>query len=288
MLKLVSQIKAALETPNSVPWLPEITDELAGIGWDALGRGIGLTTNNYCTARVISSDSCTPQNIISRISIPPSLGQLKSTICVECLSKKFTRKYCEAGIRFYTHEEINDSEVLNCLEDAIGLLSQVPTIMPTIATLVRTLHLIKVEDDDYDVSFSEPHIPFSIFVSVPRKLMSTDALRVAEAILHEAMHLQLTLIEQVIPLVSSANREYFSPWRGEYRTAQGVLHAIYVFRVIYRFLEQLFPIKDSTSEMTEHIQSRLGEISMQIHEIRSFQDCPDLTVIGTRFVRSLI
>ena len=35
-----------------------------------------------------------------------------------------------------------------------------------------------------------------------------------------------------MPLVTPTERTYFSPWRNEYRTAQGVLHALYVFRVI--------------------------------------------------------
>src|SRR5207249_726495 len=102
----------------------------------------------------------------------------------------------------------------------LGALKRVPTLLPTVLSLVRALHLVIPDDDDIDVSFSEPNLPFSVFVSVPHRGARTDALRVAEAIVHEAMHLHLTLIERVVPLVRSSGRRFFSPWRGEYRTAQ--------------------------------------------------------------------
>jgi HEXXH motif-containing protein len=160
--------------------------------------------------------------------------------------------------------------------------------MPTIAALVRALHLIKLEDDTYDVSFSEPHIPFSVFVSVPRRHTTTNAIRVAEALVHEAMHLQLTLVEFIVPLVNSDGGRYLSPWRGEYRNAQGILHALYVFRVIERFLHHLLSLPINLGEITSYVCERRSEINAQIWEIQSFQYCVGLTEAGAKFVQQLI
>jgi HEXXH motif-containing protein len=288
MLDLANRIKSVLGNPYAVLWLPELTDELARVGWDALGRDINLTINNYGTARVLSVNTCAPQNIIAHLPTFPGAEGVKSSICVEALPTDLTRQYCEAGVSFYIPDEITDTKVLSCLEDAINILNRVPTLMPTVATLVRVVHLIKPEDDDYDVSFSEPHIPFSIFISVPKKRVAIDALRVAEAILHEAMHLQLTLIELIVPLVNSTNGRYFSPWRREYRTAQGVIHALYVFQVIAQFLGRVLLTYKCPAEWGAYIQKRRGEISRQICEIEHFQDCSELTATGTRFVHKLV
>lgn len=288
MLDLVSRLTSALVNPKAVPWLPELTDDLARIGWSALERNIGLTINDYGTARVLSANTCAPNNIITRLSAFPGAEEIRSTICVESLSTDLTRQYYEAGINFYTPDEIKETNVLSCLEDAISILNRVPTLMPTVVTLVQALHLIKPEDDDYDVSFSEPHIPFSVFVSISKRRVTTDALRVAEALVHEAMHLQLTLVELIVPLVNSTKGSYFSPWRGEYRTAQGVLHALYVFRVIDQFLEQLTVNKSLTGDITEYIQGRRNEISEQICKIRSFQYFSELTSAGACLVKRLI
>jgi len=138
------------------------------------------------------------------------------------------------------------------------------------------------------VSFSEPHIPFSIFVSASQQQNVTTALRIAEAVVHEAMHLQLTLVERVVLLVNLADGRYFSPWQGKYRTAQGVLHALYVFGVINSFIERLEASgHDPAVVSLDYVRRRHRQIAMEIHEIESFRYCPELTPIGTAFVRHL-
>ena len=58
--------------------------------------------------------------------------------------------------------------------------------------------------------------------------------RVAEALVHEAMHLQLSLLERRIELVESDRTKAvaFSPWRNSERDVQGVIHALYVFVIV--------------------------------------------------------
>ena len=92
-------------------------------------------------------------------------------------------------------EEILSDGVCDRLEEALEVLARLPTLGQTICYLIRSLHVISSDDNQVDVSFSDPGLPFSAFVSVPKPSAENVALRIGEAMLHEAMHLQLTLVE---------------------------------------------------------------------------------------------
>jgi HEXXH motif-containing protein len=289
MPDLVGRVTAALRNPGDSPWLPGLATALAECGWADLYHNTGLTPSEYGTARVMARDSSAPQKIVS--VVPAALSGRDSTqvFQIELLSEDTSRRYEQSGVRFYSEEEIlNGLEISDRLAEAVNTLKLVPAFLITVATLVRSVHLIDAGDDDYDVSFSEPNIPFSIFVSVPRSPSQCGVLRVAEAILHEAMHLQLTLIERIVTLIKPSGSGYFSPWRGEYRTAQGVLHALYVFRVIDCFFGELLNKKLVSSKYFEYLHQRKYEIACQTDEIREFSECPELTDLGKNFVKRLI
>lgn len=276
---LVERIKSALANVDDCPWLPHLTGDLVEMGWHALYQEAGLSPSEYGTSRVINRSALSHRNVVGHLSI---------TSAVEVLDDSLDNYYEDSGIEFYTTEEITEASLLSCVEDAISVIKRVPTLKTTVAALVRSLHLIKPANDEYDVSFSEPHIPFSIFVSVPRKRKTINSLRVAEAIVHEAMHLQLSLIERVVPLVNPANRIYFSPWRHQYRPLDGLLHAIYIFNVIDRFIENLLPDLDLLLDCSRYLERRRSEIKNQMCEVEAFRSCPDLTVYGKSFVTELL
>jgi HEXXH motif-containing protein len=288
-LDLTERVKRALENLCPRPWLPEITAGLVEAGWEALFRRTGLTPSLYGTARVIARDPSAPRHVLAHLPASGAIVSAGGTVQIEIPDESLVHEYEAGGIKFYTAEEIERGNLPGRVEEALSLLDRVPTLAATVAALVRSLHLIKPDDEDYDVSFSEPHVPFSVFVSVPRGGGEVNALRVAEAIVHEAMHLQLTLIEQAVPLVNSVNGKYFSPWREEYRTAQGILHALYVFCVIDKFLERFESNQPICfSKESNYAALRHAQIIEQVHEIVSFQGCPDLTIHGTKFVEQLI
>ena len=115
-----------------------------------------------------------------------------------------------------------------------------------------------------------------------------DALRVAESLVHEAMHLQLTLIERLLPLVEESDQTYFSPWKGTQRPPRGVLHALYVFRVLDSFFERLLVLSGWSGVSVEHVHRRRCEIAQQISEVKAFKDHPALTEVGTRLAGLLV
>jgi len=285
---LAERIKAAIENPNGELWFPDLTADLTARAWDSLHRDIGLTPDTYGTERVLSRSISAPHEAITSLKICPSISATVPAISIEVLTQKCAVQYQEQGIAFYSPHEILHTTVLDCIEEALAIINQVPSLMKTVATLVRSLHVIKPEDGDHDVSFSEPHIPFSVFVSVPEKRVANDGLRIAEAIVHEAMHLQLTLIDETFPLTDSTGGTYYSPWRGEQRSVLGVFHALYVFQVVAYVLRQLRSIRDWTQDTTEYINSRCALIRRQVEEIESFEHCGKLTLGGASLSRRLI
>ena len=288
MGNLPDTVKAALTDPHTPLWLPDITTALVEMGQQTLRLQTGITMSPYGTARVLAGDVRAPRHVGACLSFGPGADGVASAMLAECLMGDVARRYQEIGLAFYSPDAIASTPILNCVQEAIDILTSLPTLYGTVAKLVRVCHLIKPEDDDYDVSYSDPQVPFSIFVSVPQRRSPNDALRVAESIVHEAMHLQLTLIEQATPLVQPSGERYFSPWKGAYRSPQGVLHALYVFRVIAQHLERLLELPGWSLSSTDHMRRRRREIALQVHEIATFKDNPALTALGSRFVQRLV
>lgn len=284
---LFARVKVALETLRERPWLPELTEELAQRQWNTLYREIGLSPSNYGTARVMARSPNGPRRIVARLPRGLYERELCRALQVEILDKQFTHSYEEAGVRFCTPAEIRDSNLLGQLEEAATQLRCVEPLHTVMGHLVRSVHLLDAGDDEYDVSFSEPHIPFTIFISAPRGRIPSGALRLAESLVHEVMHLQLTLIEQVVTIIKPSAGRYFSPWRAEYRNAKGILHALYVFRMIDCFFEVLLK-SQICSDDSEYAIRRRSEINLQIDEVRGFSKSQELTSIGKAFVSSLI
>ena len=281
------KIQASLTGLETVPWLPQLTTTIVENATKTLYFRTGISVPDYGTARVLAGRPDAPRHITARLPICPDIENTNAAL-IEILLPEYKYRYNDTGLVFYTAEETKQPAVFNCLQGAINLLRYEPTLQTTIATLVRVCHVLKPGDDDYDVSHSDPQVPFSIFVSVPHERRSNDVLRVAESIIHEAMHLQLTLIEHDLPLIDTSASTHFSPWRDTYRPAQGVLHALYVFRVIDRFLQRLQPLSMLSGTEARYINNRREEISHQIDEIKVIQENPALTRWGTDVVRILL
>jgi HEXXH motif-containing protein len=121
------------------------------------------------------------------------------------------------------------------VQAAAKIFDGVDTLADTVGCLVRSIHLLRAPRD-HDVSHSSPELPFSIFVSVPEPTERHANLRVAESIVHESMHLQLSLLGAVEPLLGMSESSGYSPWKRELRPVEGLLHGIYVFAVIHQVL----------------------------------------------------
>ena len=305
---LLDRIKAALDDLSTTPWLPGLAATLVARAQDTLRRNTSIADTDYGTARVLACMPESPSGTTDtsfgaplrnvRKQLAPRLVPASIPVCpgakgvrpmlIEVLAGNTERLYRDRGLEFHTSDAIGRPAVLGCLWEAIDLLRYVPTLQFTVASLVRVCHLLKPRNDDYDISYSDPQLPFSIFVSVPQRRRPDDSLRVIESIVHEAMHLQLTLIERALPLVGDVELVHFSPWKNERRPTRGILHALYVFRVIDWFLHELHEHRSQLDSERSHIASRRKEISWQIRELGAFQDSPALAPWGSDFARKLI
>ncbi len=218
--------ESASELKAYLPWPDAFPEGLATWGRDTLLRPVGLNLDTYGTARMLSRRTDEQREVVTTVDVPGVAFGGK--LLVEVLPVAMAEAFAEAGLRLASPGSGRSEGIQRILQIALGrYVIRMPGLAASVASLARILHVIQVEDDDFDKSYSEPDLPFSIFVSVPEARRSDATLRVAESIVHETMHLQLTLVERRVPLVNPASEaQFYSPWRGTDREASGVLHAL--------------------------------------------------------------
>ncbi len=242
----------------------------------------GLTRSDYSTLRYLSEDRAASWQTVAAFLSPNG----PSFVCE--LPSPLLEDYCNA------HELTlaNKKDILVALPTVEAAMRDVVDLHPFLATCVHEFvwncHLVLPPEDSYDVSFSDPNVPFSIFISAPKQSSRTSVLRVAENIVHEAMHLQLTLFETVHPLIdSTSDWSMYSPWKKQSRPAQGILHGLYVFAIL-RWLWSQTLMQSTNPEDREFAQRRILEIEEEIDAVRDFQDSPALTSKGKTFLAHLV
>lgn len=167
------------------------------------------------------------------------------------------------------------------IQAAFDELRSVESLCATLLTLVRSMHVLEAPRG-FDVSFSSPAVPFSVSVSVPEPDERDAVLRLAESIVHEAMHLQLSLIEGVCGLVTGGDTTAYSPWKERDRPVQGVLHGIYVFVVIHQALGEL---ARQDAKHRAYCERRRSEI---VEELGQLDLVSGLTEVGAAFHHHLM
>jgi HEXXH motif-containing protein len=268
-----SKFSSAIADQTAAPWLPELTEDLVKSGWETLSAEQGYTPRNYSTSRVMENDVDAERHVLGTIIF----DDFDDELTLERLPSENETVFEALGLCFSQTDDAATAYHLSELKLAFNLIAEVPSLHRTVLSLVRSIHVLKAQSDQHDVSFSDPTIPFSIFVSIPSVRETNSSIRLAEAIIHEAMHLQLTLIESFCPLISEDDKKLFSPWKNEDRRPSGVLHALYVFSVIYTALP-LLNISDK-----QLVLRRRQEIESQILEIDSFRVTQGFTLLGQSF-----
>lgn len=154
-----------------------------------------------------------------------------------------------------------------------------------VGRVLHAAHVVVPEGPDFDVSYSDPAVPFSVWVGVSRESGPLADLRLAEGLLHEAMHLQLSLIEDHVPLTASSARSLHSPWRNAPRPMQGVLHGTYVFTVVRAFMAALLDLGAVSAVERHHVDGRIATCTTEIAgAVASLRAAPGLTPVGREFV----
>ncbi|MES2381258.1 MAG: HEXXH motif-containing putative peptide modification protein [Bacteroidota bacterium] len=264
-------------------WENTATEYVVNQAWDKLKTQGISNPDEYTTARIINDSAIAIGNRIEIIKDEKGLP-----IYMEAPSAD------RLGVFYDGHGLVPDYEIetgtqLNKLKEAIDTLAQVQPVFSCVATLVRCIQVLKQDDAEIDLSYSSPKIPFTVFVSVCADDSIITNLRVAESILHEAMHLKLTLIEDITPLLllDTGNR-YFSPWRDEKRPARGVLHGLFVFKAILDFYKEIRPIYTQNDEVISYLDFRIKSIRSEINSLADFPSNPDLTEYGEMIAFNIV
>lgn len=169
--------------------------------------------------------------------------------------------------------------------EATAVVSGRGSLAATVADRVGVVHLLKA-DFGIDVSHSEPQWTDRIFVSVPERGDRVGALRLAESIIHEAMHLHLTHLETAQALVRDVSAQLYSPWRRAHRPLGGVLHGLFVFVCLRAFLGTHG--EPTGSLAGHHVRQRLRDIDAEIAEIDVAALGAGLTTEGGAFLARLL
>jgi HEXXH motif-containing protein len=172
------------------------------------------------------------------------------------------------------------------LDDASNLLDIAPTLKTTVLNFVQEIVLLQAPDDTIDVSHSEPRWARRIFISVPSPSVVAD-LRIAEAVVHEAMHLNLSWVDRAIPLIANDSLVH-SPWRNAFRPASGVLHGLYVFCCIWHFHDRVRSLVSLAPQRMGHVEARLINIAAEVLSIDRGELARSLTAAGQELIKSLL
>ena len=270
-------------SPMAASLMNAIDDGLHPVWWPALTSILADAhpshSGAYSTSRELASDADAKSAFITVEASSQDEMQLR----IEMLEGSAAVALRTKGFELYLFHELQTNICLQTLSEALTLISRITSLGNSVQTLVKSIHLLRPEHAAIDISFSEPKLPFSIFVSVPSSRVLNDASRVAEAIIHEAMHLQLSLAERAVPLVRESEVKTFSPWRNQTRDASGLLHALYVFRVIFDWLG--VPIDGHVSE---YAACRRREIEQQVKRADWVEVVRGLTPAGAALVTQLL
>ena len=281
-------VRRALLTVANSAWEPSLARILAEFQLGILERDQGLTKPHNHTLRVF------PYQIGSRNIETSSLAFPKDSRCnplydlsIDWLPLRQLKDLFGCPYPCYSKTDSASPLVLNTVAESFAILKPISGVADSIAQFVKSLHLIKPPDDDTDISFSDPTVPFAAFVSVPTTTAEEVPWRVAESILHEFMHLQLSAIENVVPLVATKRGAYYSPWRKEMRPVSGVLHGAYAFFGVNDFVLKGLRLAQSP-RINSYLLARRRTLRNQFSEIQTLSDHRSLTPIGATFARNLI
>ena len=259
-------------------WMPGLARVLTGRLWRYRGRALNPKT--YGSLRWLHSEPQTCRMVMAVINTEGA-----EPIVIEALPPQVAQRYEALGLQLLSGPPTIE-EVTLC-QNALALLNVHNGPFEAVITLVRSVHLLAGTKPDYDTSYSDPELPCSICVSLPTGERHAE-LRLAESILHEAMHLQLTMLENEMPLIGDADATGFSPWQDTDRPIGGLLHGLFVFRVIDQWLEGFGAGGAWEKRGAAYVSRRRIQIVKEIGMVSGLVDSPALTSFGRKFANWLL
>lgn len=164
------------------------------------------------------------------------------------------RSFAEIGLFCEKRTNLAD----DALRRAGAIISNVPGLWPIVDICVDRIAIVAAAGDCFDTSHSDPAWPNLVLISIPPSGPVGD-LRLAEGVIHEAMHHHLSALEVDVALVHEQALLY-SPWRDVDRPAGGVLHGLFVFACVSHAFQTLIDSGNLEPDGMRHARKRIKEI----------------------------
>ena len=245
---------------------------------------------SYSTAgRLAGAPPCVVRAIplYESSSEPGMAAEMAAEMAVEWLPETLTGRWRALGLRFASEAAIGEMGFFETLARSIALIRMVSPLHGSVAGLCRCVHVLLASGEGVDVSYSDPALPFSVFVSCAGARTGAAVERLAESLVHEALHLQLSLVERVELLVFERANEkrLFSPWKQEMRDVRGLLHAVYVFGNLRCFWQR---VASRSPQSSSFARSRIAAISEELAEVSTLARSRSLTRAGRLLAESFL
>lgn len=272
MTALHDRIRSVLPVRDA-RWYEGLAATLAAQEWSQLARA-GIDPSNYGSARVLRNNPSTLR--LGSAMSNPGLGR---PVQLERFDTLMLARYGVIGLR-EPKPDFDASYFQTAFAQAIRLIDVAAAAGESVRSLVWSITPVGVEGPDYDTGYSDPALPFSIFIGAHAVSDKVAAIRLAEGVLHETMHLQLSLIEDWVPLVGGSGGRRHSPWQKCDRPTQGVLHGLYVFRVVQDWLRVIVAGTALEGADLAHAKLRISQIEEECAELTDLAASDDLTSDG--------
>ena len=102
------------------------------------------------------------------------------------------------------------------------------------------------------------------------------------------MHLQLTMLENEVPLIRDTAATGYSPWQGTDRPINGLLHGLFVFRVIDQWLEGFGTSHIQGDHRYPYVLKRRAQIAEETRAVKRLGESPSLTQFGRKLANWLL
>ena len=171
------------------------------------------------------------------------------------------------------------------LDDCFGILNQCEAegILKDLAVLARVIVPIHNQLVSSHLSSSCPAAPGVICMS-----FTGNPLQIMEALVHEAGHHKLFLIERLDQLTTSSEAIYQSPWRSDLRPARGLIHGAYSFAGVANLWRVLLGSGKLSSHHRPAVEMALHTSTRQVKEaLEVLQTTDVLTQAGREIVDCL-
>lgn len=150
------------------------------------------------------------------------------------------------------------------LEESMRLVARyVPDCFDQLRKIVQVIALKPLRAGDFsNTSFSD--LPGAFVVAVIE-----HPYELADSLIHEFHHDRLFTIEEQGAFFESPGagvraEPYYSPWRHDLRSLQGILHAVYVHQPVWRFWSSVLATEPAEPCLADYARDRLLRYALQI------------------------